>query len=91
MNETDGPSNDGLVLDPPRLADRAAIVDLATAYTYAVDDGDWVRWEALFLPDARIDYTSSGGIAGTPAELAAWMPGASTMGHHPDVAAGRRR
>lgn len=73
MTETAGP-DDGLVLDPARLADRAAIVDLATAYTYAVDDGDWVRWEALFLPDAHIDYTASGGIAGTPAKLAAWMP-----------------
>lgn len=76
MHDTDDDPGDGLVLDPARLADRTAIVDLSTAYTYAVDDGDWVRWEALFLPDAHIDYTSSGGIAGTPAELAAWMPDA---------------
>lgn len=67
---------DGSVPDPDRLADRLAIGDLVTAYAYAVDDRDWVRWEALFLPNALIDYTSAGGIAGTPAELAAWMPGA---------------
>lgn len=57
-----------------RIADRIALQDLVTAYAYAVDDGDWSRWEALFEPDARIDYTAAGGIAGTPAELAAWMP-----------------
>lgn len=71
-----GPHLDGAVLDPARLADRAAIEDLVTAYAHSVDDGDWRRWEALFLPDAVIDYTSAGGIVGSPAELAAWMPGA---------------
>jgi hypothetical protein len=70
---------DGAVLDPARLADRAAIQDLATAYAYAVDDGDWARFEALFVPGARIDYTAAGGIAGTAAELAAWMPGAMAV------------
>lgn len=67
---------DGRVPDAGRLADILAIEDLATSYAHAVDDRDWLRWEALFLPDAHIDYTSAGGIAGTPAELAAWMPGA---------------
>lgn len=62
-----------------RVADILAIQDLVTAYAYAVDDRDWPRWEGLFLPDARIDYTSAGGIAGSPAELAAWMPGAMSV------------
>jgi hypothetical protein len=70
---------DGRVLDPARLADHLAIQDLATAYAHAVDDGDWARWEALFVPDARIDYADSGGIAGTPAEVGAWMPGAMSV------------
>ena len=61
------------------MADLLAIQDLATAYAHAVDDRDWPRWEALFLPDAHIDYTSAGGIAGTPAELAAWMPDALSV------------
>jgi hypothetical protein len=69
----------GLVRDDGRGADVLAIQDLVTSYTHAVDDGDWRRWEALFLPDARIDYTSAGGIAGTPAELAAWMPEALSV------------
>ncbi len=94
---------DGTVHDVGRVADVLAIQDLVTSYAYAVDDGDWQRWQALFLPDAHIDYTSAGGIAGNPAELAAWMPGAlaifelclhSTSTHEirftgPDTAEGR--
>lgn len=74
MSDPTDPGPDGQVLDPPRLADRAAIEDLATAYAYAVDDRDWTRWEGLFLPGALVDYTASGGIVGTAAEVAAWMP-----------------
>ncbi len=66
---------DGRVLEPARAADVAAIEDLVVAYGFAVDDRDWVRWEALFTPDAHLDYTHSGGITGAPAEIAAWMPG----------------
>jgi hypothetical protein len=69
----------GRVRDDGRVVDVLAIQDLVTSYAHAVDDGDWQRWEALFLPDARIDYTSAGGIAGTPAELAAWMPEALSV------------
>ncbi len=69
-------SQDAVVLDAERQADVLAIKDLAIAYAHSVDDRDWVRWEALFVPDAHIDYLSAGGIAGTPSELAAWMPDA---------------
>ncbi len=81
----DDHSADGRVLTPARQGDVLAIQDLAISYGHAVDDRDWPRWEALFLPDARIDYTSAGGVAGTPAELAAWMPDAMaafTYGMH---------
>jgi hypothetical protein len=93
MSTDDGHQADGQVLDPGRVADHLAIRDLATAYAYAVDDRDWTRWEALFLPDALVDYTSASGIAGTPAEVAAWMPGAMAV-HEirftgPDRATGR--
>jgi len=84
MSTTEGPGDggsgaDGRVLDPARVADHLAIQDLATAYAYAVDDRDWQRWESLFLPDALVDYTSAGGVSGTPAEVAAWMPGAMAV------------
>jgi hypothetical protein len=98
-----GTDQDGVVRDTERLADVSAIQDLATSYAHAVDDRDWTRWEALFVADAVIDYTSAGGIAGTPAQLAAWMPDAlsafefclhSTSTHEirftgPDTATGR--
>jgi len=66
-------ADDGRRLDGARLADHLAISGLVTAYAYAVDDRDWIRWESLFTPDAHVDYTSAGGIAGRPAEVAAWM------------------
>lgn len=75
-----GPSDqDGGVLDPGRHADVLAVRDLAISYAYAVDDRDWARWEALFTADAALDYTRIGGIAGPPAEVAAWMPDAMAV------------
>lgn len=76
---TDPASGDGEVPDAARVADTLAIQGLAIAYAHAVDDADWARWEALFVPDAHIDYASSGGIVGTPAEVAAWMPDAMAI------------
>ncbi len=61
------------------LGDRALITDLVVAYAYAVDECDWTTFESLFVSDAAIDYRSSGGIAGNPAEVAAWMPGAMAL------------
>jgi hypothetical protein len=79
MSTSNDGAVDGQVLDPGRVADHLAIQDLATAYAYAVDDRDWVRWESLFLPDTLVDYTSAGGIAGTPKEVGAWMPDAMSV------------
>lgn len=58
------------------LEERAQIGDLVIAYAYAVDERDWKAFEALFVPDAKIDYKSAGGVSGSPAEVAAWMPNA---------------
>lgn len=67
-------NQDGVVPSTERTGDILAIEDLAISYGHAVDDRDWQRWEDLFTPDALVDYTSAGGIAGTPSELAAWFP-----------------
>ena len=72
MPETN--DQDGEVLDAQRQGDVLAIRDLAISYGHAIDDRDWDRFEALWLPDAHIDYLSSGGIEGTPAEIRAWLP-----------------
>jgi SnoaL-like domain len=66
-------------VDDVRLEDRARIEDLTTSYAYAVDGGDWAAFEALYVPDATIDYRAAGGIMGTPAEVAAWMAQAMTV------------
>ncbi|MEX0768096.1 MAG: nuclear transport factor 2 family protein [Microthrixaceae bacterium] len=70
---------DGQIHNAERVADLIAIQSLATAYAHAIDDLDWPRWTSLFLPYAHIDYTSAGGIEGTPAELAEWMPSALSI------------
>jgi hypothetical protein len=61
------------------LEDRALIGDLVIAYAYAVDERNWKAFEALFTPDAAIDYSTAGGLTGTPAEVAAWMPQALSI------------
>jgi hypothetical protein len=76
MTQSADPVHPGAVPDPQRLADTSAIRNLVIAYAYAVDDKDWARWVELFEPDAVVDYRSSGGIQGTPAEIAEWFPDA---------------
>src|SRR4051812_17474158 len=61
------------------LEDRARITDLVVAYAFAIDERNWQAFEALFTPDASIDYRSAGGIAGAPKEVAAWMPQAISL------------
>ena len=61
------------------LEDRALIGDLVVAYAFAIDERNWLAFEALFTPTAHIDYKSAGGIVGTPAEVAAWMPQAIAL------------
>ena len=60
-------------MDVRTLADRLEIDDLLTSYTRAIDTGDWDRLDAVFTPDAEIDYTSTGGIAGRFPEVKAWL------------------
>ena len=55
------------------LSDRLEINDLLIRYTYAIDDGDWELLDRVFTPDAQIDYTSSGGIAGPYPEIRTWL------------------
>ena len=47
-----GPA-DGHVPTEARQADLLAIGDLVVAYGFAIDDGDWPRWRALFTDDAE--------------------------------------
>jgi len=55
------------------LIDRLEINDLLVRYTVAIDTQDWPLLDTVFTPDARVDYTSSGGIAGSYPEARKWL------------------
>jgi hypothetical protein len=55
------------------LSDRLAIHDLLVRYTRAIDTKDWSLLDSCFLPDADVDYTATGGVAGKYPEVRAWL------------------
>ena len=55
-------------------ADRQALQTLAIEYANAIDGREWDRLDRVFTPDAHIDYTAMGGIAGSYPEVKAWLP-----------------
>lgn len=55
------------------MSDRLEIQDLFTRYCFAIDERNWEALGAMFTPDARIDYTATGGAAGSLAEMQAWL------------------
>jgi hypothetical protein len=61
------------MLDIAALSDRIEIHDLLTRYTRAIDTGEWDRLDDVFLPDARIDYSATGGLAAPYPEVKAWL------------------
>ena len=56
-----------------QIADRLAIEDLLTRYCVAIDTRDWELLDTIFVPDAFVDYTSSGGVKGPYPEVRAWL------------------
>lgn len=60
-------------MDLQQISDRLEIADVLTRYTIAIDTGEWDLLDSVFTPDAEIDYTESGGIAGGYAEVKAWL------------------
>jgi len=56
-----------------QISDRLEIQDLLVRYTHAIDSKDWALLDRCFTPDARVDYVSSGGIAGNYPEVRAWL------------------
>ena len=64
------------MMDWQEISDRLEIQDLFARYSFAIDERDWEALDHIFTPDARIDYTESGGAKGSLAEIKAWLPGA---------------
>ena len=62
-----------MALTIQELSDRIEINDLLTRYTSAIDGKDWGLLDTCFLPDADVDYVSSGGIAGKYPEVRNWL------------------
>lgn len=63
-------------VDPAKIAyllDRLEIQDLLTRYCKAIDTKDWDLLDTCFVPDAHVDYTSSGGVAGAYPEVRTWL------------------
>ncbi|UMG94588.1 nuclear transport factor 2 family protein [Nocardioides sp. TF02-7] len=60
-------------MDIAELSDRAEINDALVRYTIAVDTGEWDRLDTVFTPDARIDYSETGGTSGGYPEVKAWL------------------
>lgn len=60
-------------MDLQQISDRIEIADVITRYTRAVDLREWDRLDTVFTPDAQIDYTSTGGTAGSRDEIKTWL------------------
>jgi 3-phenylpropionate/cinnamic acid dioxygenase small subunit len=55
------------------ISDRLQIGDLLTRYTVAIDQKDWELLDRCFTPDARLDYSQTGGIEGKYPEVRTWL------------------
>lgn len=55
------------------ISARLEIEDLLHRYSRAIDTLELDLLDDVFLPDARLDYTSSGGVAGPYAEVKEWL------------------
>lgn len=62
------------MLSLQEISDRLEIQDLFARYSFAIDERDWDALDAIFTPDARIDYSETGGAIGSFAEIKAWLP-----------------
>jgi hypothetical protein len=53
--------------------DKVEIEELLIRYCSCIDTKDFPRLSSVFTPDASIDYTKSGGIAGPLPDVQAWL------------------
>jgi hypothetical protein len=61
------------VLSLQEISDRLEIQDVLARYSDAIDSRRWDVLDEIFTPDAAIDYSSMGGIAGGLAEQKAFL------------------
>jgi hypothetical protein len=61
------------MLSHAEISDRLEIQQLITDYSTAIDTRRFDDLDAVFTPDAYIDYTALGGIDGNYPEVKAWL------------------
>jgi hypothetical protein len=61
------------MLSLAEISDRLEIQQLITDYSTAIDNRRFDDLDAVFTPDAYIDYTALGGIEGRYPEVKAWL------------------
>jgi len=57
------------MLSIQEISDRLEIQDLITNYCTAVDKKNWKGYREIFLEDASVDYSGSGGLSGSVDEV----------------------
>ena len=62
-----------MALTAQEISDRIEIQDLMVRYARAIDTKDYGLLDTCFLPDAHVDYVSSGGAKGPYPEVRAWL------------------
>lgn len=62
------------MLSLEQISDRLELQQLVTDYANAIDARAFERLDRIFTPDAQIDYTAMGGIAGPYPQIKAWLP-----------------
>jgi hypothetical protein len=61
------------MLSLAEISDRLEIQQLLVDYSTAIDSRRFDDLDRVFTPDAHIDYTELGGIAGTFPDVKAWL------------------
>lgn len=61
------------MLSHAEISDRLEIQQLITDYSTAIDTRRFDDLDAVFTPDAYIDYTALGGIEGHYPQVKAWL------------------
>ena len=60
-------------MDITEISDRLELEKLVTDYATAIDSRNFTELNNLFTPDASIDYTAVGGIAGSTSEIISFL------------------
>src|SRR5581483_3679890 len=71
------------MLSLAEISDRLEIQQLMVTYSNAIDRRDFDRLDAVFTPDAYIDYRAMGGIDGRYPQVKAWLrPALQSFPHY---------